>query len=55
MYLLNCAMINDAQALQYPKGLYDSPKNHINLAWIDLCGANIVRALEYFCEIKWFI
>lgn len=55
MLLLNCTMINDAQAGQYPKGLYDSPKNHINHGWVGLCGVNVIKAFEHFFEIKWFI
>ena len=56
MLLLNCAVINDAQGLHYPKGLYDSSKRHINHGWIVLCGVNVTGGFEhFFFEIKWFI
>lgn len=55
MLLRNRTMINDVQAGQHPKGLYDSPKDHINHGGDDLCGVNVIKAFEHFSEIKWFI
>ena len=52
MLLLNSAVINYSKALQYPKGLYDSPKNHINHDRVGCVVRMLLRPLNTFLKLS---